>query len=236
MGEGRSSRGKNPRQIAEAAKQPRHRRRVDVATLESAGVKYVFGIPGTNEVGFMNALVDHPNLQFILGLHEGPLTAMADGYSKVSGETAFVLVHTVAGAANGLAQLSNSWIDGTPIVFTAGNQDSRLRGRAAFPGMAGTGSARPWLRKMVLGNLARRFDSRNCSPGFQSGGCGSARTRFSHHFKRLLEPDKCQIGDICRKDGLMRRPGRSRSSASRTSCRSVAESEVPFALGGRRNQ
>jgi benzoylformate decarboxylase len=100
--------------------------------LESAGVKYVFGIPGTNEVGFMNALVDHPDVKFVLGLHEGPLTAMADGYAKVSGQTAFVLVHTVAGTANGLGQLSNARIDGTPIVFAAGNQDSRLRGRNAF--------------------------------------------------------------------------------------------------------
>jgi benzoylformate decarboxylase len=103
-----------------------------IRALELAGVRYIFGIPGTNEVGFMNALVDHPDVHFVLGLHEGPLTAMADGYAKVSGETAFVLVHTVAGTANGLGQLSNCCIDGTPIVFAAGNQDSRLRGRGAF--------------------------------------------------------------------------------------------------------
>lgn len=100
--------------------------------LEAAGVEYVFGIPGTDEVGFIDALVDHPDLRYVLGLHEGPIAAMADGYAKVSGRPAFVNVHTIAGAANALGQLVNSSLDGTPVVFTAGNQDSRLRGRGSF--------------------------------------------------------------------------------------------------------
>lgn len=103
-----------------------------VRTLKAAGVEYVFGIPGTDEVGFIDALADHPELQYVLGLHEGPITAMADGYAKVSGRPAFVNVHTVAGTANALGQLVNASADGTPIVVSAGNQDSRLRGRGAF--------------------------------------------------------------------------------------------------------
>ncbi len=103
-----------------------------VRTLEAAGVKYVFGIPGSNEAGVMDALVDHPDLQFVLGLHEGPITAMGDGYARISGQPSLVMVHAVAGTANGLGQLANAAVDGTPIVFVAGNQDSRLRGRDAF--------------------------------------------------------------------------------------------------------
>ncbi len=103
-----------------------------IRCLEAAGVKYVFGIPGSNEAGVMDALVDHPDLQFVLGLHEGPITAMGDGYARISGKPSFVMVHAVAGTANGLGQLANAAVDGTPIVFVAGNQDSRLRGRDAF--------------------------------------------------------------------------------------------------------
>lgn len=33
-----------------------------VRALEAAGVRYVFGIPGTDEVGFVDALVDHPEI------------------------------------------------------------------------------------------------------------------------------------------------------------------------------
>lgn len=101
-------------------------------SLQSAGIKYVFGIPGTDEVGFVDALVDHPEIQYVLGLHEGPIAAMADGYAKVSGSPAFLNVHTIAGMANVLGQLVNSSEDSTPIVLTAGNQDSRLRGRGSF--------------------------------------------------------------------------------------------------------
>lgn len=101
-------------------------------TLKAAGIKYVFGIPGTDEVGFTDALADYIDLEYVIGLHEGPITAMADGYAKVSGRPAFVNVHTVAGTANALGQIVNASADGTPIVVAAGNQDSRLRGRGAF--------------------------------------------------------------------------------------------------------
>ncbi len=103
-----------------------------VRALEAAGVEYVFGIPGTDEVGFVDALADHLEVRYVLGLHEGPITAMADGYAKVSGRPAFVNVHSVAGTANALGQLVNAFADGTPIVVGAGNQDSRLRGRGSF--------------------------------------------------------------------------------------------------------
>lgn len=103
-----------------------------VRALRAAGVEYVFGVPGSDEVGFIDALADWHEAALVLGLHEGPITAMADGYAKVSGRPAFVNVHTIAGTANALGQLINASADGTPIVMTAGNQDSRLRGRGSF--------------------------------------------------------------------------------------------------------
>lgn len=103
-----------------------------VRSLKAASVEFVFGIPGTDEVGFIDALADHPEIKYVLGLHEGPIAAMADGYAKVSGRAAFVNVHTVAGTVNVLGQLVNSSLDGTPVIFTAGNQDTRLRGRGSF--------------------------------------------------------------------------------------------------------
>lgn len=105
---------------------------VTVRSLQAAGIEYVFGIPGTNEVGFVDALVDHPEIRYVLGLHEGPIAAMADGYAKVSGRPAFVNVHTIAGTANVLGQMVNASLDNTPVVFTSGNQDTHLRGRGSF--------------------------------------------------------------------------------------------------------
>lgn len=99
-----------------------------VETLKAADVKYVFCNPGSSEVDFLDALLDAPKIQFILGMHEGVVMAMADGYSKASGKTAFVNVHTVAGTSNTMSQLFNAFMDNSSIVVTSGQQDHRIVG------------------------------------------------------------------------------------------------------------
>ncbi len=51
-----------------------------VAQAKAAGVEYLFTNPGSFEVGFFDAFVDTPGMQLIMGLHEGVVLAMADGY------------------------------------------------------------------------------------------------------------------------------------------------------------
>jgi benzoylformate decarboxylase len=89
-------------------------------------VEYVFGIPGSTEVLFMDALEDHPELQYVLGLHETVAVGMADGYARVSGKVGFVNLHTAPGLASGMAMLINACAGGAPLVITAGQQDTRL--------------------------------------------------------------------------------------------------------------
>lgn len=96
------------------------------------GVKYVFGIPGSNEVGFVDALVDRPEIRYVMGLHESAVASMADGYGRVSGETPFLNLHAAPGTAYALGGMISAWHDNTPMVVTAGEQDARLRGRGAF--------------------------------------------------------------------------------------------------------
>jgi thiamine pyrophosphate-dependent acetolactate synthase large subunit-like protein len=95
-----------------------------VEQARAAGVKYIFTNPGSYEVGFFDALVDRPDLQVIVGLHEGIVVPMADGYHKATGELAFVNVHAVAGTAQMAGQLYNAHRDGSAIVVTAGMQDA----------------------------------------------------------------------------------------------------------------
>ncbi len=59
--------------------------------LIASGVKYVFGNSGSQDVYFYEALVDRPQLQYILTPHEGPGAAMAAGYIKASGKPAMVM-------------------------------------------------------------------------------------------------------------------------------------------------
>lgn len=95
-------------------------------------VPYVFGIGGSEEIGFLDALVDRVKLQYVQGLHEGPLMSMADGYARASGRTAFVNVHSVAGTAYALGPMANAFKDRVPVVVTAGNQSTRVRGHQGF--------------------------------------------------------------------------------------------------------
>jgi thiamine pyrophosphate-dependent acetolactate synthase large subunit-like protein len=95
-------------------------------------VPYVFGLAGSEEVGFLDALVDRVALQYVQGLHESSVMAMADGYARASGQTAFVQVHSDAGTAYALGQIANAFRDRVPVVITAGGQSTAARGQNVF--------------------------------------------------------------------------------------------------------
>lgn len=97
-----------------------------VAQAKAAGAEYLFSNPGSFEVGFYDAFTDTPGMQIIMGLHEGVVVSMADGYHRVSRKPAFVNVHVVAGTAQMAGQLYNASRDGSALVITAGLLDNEL--------------------------------------------------------------------------------------------------------------
>ena len=110
--------------------------------LREEGVDRIFGNPVTTELPLLDALVDEPDLTYVLGLQEASVVAMADGYARATGRPAFVNLHVAAGLANGLVGLLNATRSRTPLVVTAGQQDRRHL--AQDPMLAGdlTGLAR----------------------------------------------------------------------------------------------
>jgi benzoylformate decarboxylase len=96
-----------------------------VEQMKAAGVKYMFTNPGSFEVGLFDAFLDQP-MQLIMGLHEGIVISMADGYNKVTGEPGFVNVHVIAGTAQAAGQMYNASRDGSAVVVTAGLLDNEL--------------------------------------------------------------------------------------------------------------
>ncbi|MCZ6492310.1 MAG: thiamine pyrophosphate-binding protein [Acidobacteria bacterium] len=87
--------------------------------LIASGVEYVFGNSGSGDAGFYDALVDRPQLKYLLVPHEGPLAAMAAGYAKASGKTSYLCVAGMVGMANFMGQLYNAYKDETNMVFVA---------------------------------------------------------------------------------------------------------------------
>jgi benzoylformate decarboxylase len=90
------------------------------------GVHYIFGNPGTTELGFLDMLQDYPQLQYILCLHESIALGAAQMYANAAGKTGVVNLHVAPGLGNALGALYNATIGKMPLVVTAGQQDSRL--------------------------------------------------------------------------------------------------------------
>ena len=92
-----------------------------VRTLAGAGVDTCFANPGTSEMHFVAALDSVEGIRPILGLFEGAVTGMADGYGRMTGNPAATLLHLGPGLANGLANLHNARRAATPIVNIVGD-------------------------------------------------------------------------------------------------------------------
>jgi benzoylformate decarboxylase len=94
--------------------------RITCETLKLWGVKYVFGNTGAYEAGFVDALVDFEDIHYVLGLHEGSVMAMADGYARITGQASFVNIHSITGTGNALGLMVNAWADSSPVVISVG--------------------------------------------------------------------------------------------------------------------
>jgi acetolactate synthase I/II/III large subunit len=91
-----------------------------VGSLAGAGVDVCFMNPGTSEMHFVSALDSVPAMRGVLALFEGVATGAADGYARMAGRPAAVLLHLGPGLANGLANLHNARRAHTPVVVIVG--------------------------------------------------------------------------------------------------------------------
>jgi thiamine pyrophosphate-dependent acetolactate synthase large subunit-like protein len=125
--------------------------------LIACGVKYVFGNSASEDAQFYEALVDRPQLKYVLTPHEGPGAAMAAGYIKASGEPAVVMQAGVVGMMNAMGQIFNAWKEQTPlVVYSYRTDQSRRAGRDGFEEVANQEQLAQPITKYTW--LARRPD------------------------------------------------------------------------------
>src|SRR5690242_21884260 len=77
--------------------------------------------PGTSEMHFVHELDAVPQMRGVLALFEGVATGAADGYARIAGRPAAVLLHLGPGLGNGLANLHNARKAFTPVVNVVGD-------------------------------------------------------------------------------------------------------------------
>jgi acetolactate synthase-1/2/3 large subunit len=92
-----------------------------INTLVDGGVEVCFANPGTSEMHFVAALDTVPQMRGVLTLFEGIATGAADGYARIVGRPAAVLLHLGPGLGNGLANLHNARRARVPMVVVVGD-------------------------------------------------------------------------------------------------------------------
>ena len=74
-----------------------------LTTLVDNGVRVCFANPGTSEMHFVAALDTVPQMRAVLTLFEGVATGAADGYARMTGDPAAVLLHLGPGLGPGFS-------------------------------------------------------------------------------------------------------------------------------------
>ncbi len=98
-------------------------REATIGLLRHFGMTTVFGNPGSTELPLLR---DFPgDFRYVLGLQEASVLGMATGYAQGSGNAAFVNLHTAPGLGNAMGAMVTAYLNKTPLVVTAGQQDRR---------------------------------------------------------------------------------------------------------------
>lgn len=90
-----------------------------VKCLEKEGVKYIFGIPGEENLDLIYA-IKHSSIRFIVTRHEQGAAFMADMYGRLTGTAGVCLSTLGPGATNLVTGVADANLDGSPLVAITG--------------------------------------------------------------------------------------------------------------------
>jgi len=96
---------------------------VFVKALENEQVDFIFGIPGEENIHFLEA-VRKSNLNFVLTRHEQGAGFMADVYGRLTGKAGVCLATIGPGAANLITPVADAFLDRAPLVAITGQADT----------------------------------------------------------------------------------------------------------------
>ena len=91
-----------------------------IEQFQADGIGLIFGNPGTVEEGFLDALSEYPDFQYIETLQEGVAVGAADGYARATHRPAVIQLHSGVGLANGISLMYQAKRGHSPLVVVAG--------------------------------------------------------------------------------------------------------------------
>ena len=114
-----------------------------VDALLREGIDHVFGIPGTQNLAFLDVLRETPQIRFILTRHEQGAAFMAYGYARAKLAPAVVTATEGPGLTNLATGIAAAHKANVPVISICGIQESLLQERDATQDIDQTTFMRP---------------------------------------------------------------------------------------------
>ena len=102
-----------------------------VKALENEGVEYIFGIPGEENLDFLNSLKDS-SIKLILTRHEQGAAFIAATYGRLTGKTGVCLSTLGPGATNFVTGTAYAQLGGMPLLMISGQKPIKKSKQGRF--------------------------------------------------------------------------------------------------------
>ena len=93
-----------------------------LVALEKEGVSYVFGLPGDENLPFVEAVANSDQVNFVLTRHEGAAGFMAAAHGHLTGGLAVAMSTLGAGATNLATPVAHAWLAESPMLVLTGQK------------------------------------------------------------------------------------------------------------------
>jgi acetolactate synthase-1/2/3 large subunit len=102
-----------------------------VKALENEGVKYIFGVPGEENLDFVDSL-RHSSIQLVTVRHEQSAGFMAATYGRLTGKTGVCLSTLGPGATNFVTAAAYAQLGGMPMLMITGQKPIKASKQGLF--------------------------------------------------------------------------------------------------------
>ena len=103
-----------------------------VQCLEEEGVEYIFGVPGEENLDFLDSLSRSDKIKLILTRHEQGAGFMAATYGRHTGKTGVCLATLGPGATNLVTAAAYAYLGGMPILMITGQKPIKKSKQGRF--------------------------------------------------------------------------------------------------------
>ena len=103
-----------------------------VKALEDEGVEYIFGIPGEENLDFLDSLSRSKKIKLILTRHEQGAGFMAAVYGRLTGKTGVCIATLGPGATNFTTSAAYAQLGGMPMMMITGQKPVKKSKQGRF--------------------------------------------------------------------------------------------------------